>query len=1845
MELRPRLRVRSRLLLATAVGLFAAAFGVLALPPEQPAQAAQSIPYKINFQGRLTDNAGNALSDGLYNIKFRLWTLNTGGTNQWQADRVRGAADNRVQVTNGLFNIQFGDTTLGDPALSPSLFNTGTGTLYLEVELPTPATATCATNGCAVFTEGAMTPRQPLASAAYAFNADTIDGLDSSSFGQLSAVQSWTDTNTFSKSGGAAIVLSGSAASGGSILQIGSALIGGNGSGTLFGANTTATGDLVNLQVSGALKLKVDTTGGITTAGDFQFAAGSNRGLTVGQAASGGGNALTIQAGQSATGAFNGGDLVLQAGASGGTGTSGSVKIIANGTDTSTAFQVQDASGAPAFTIDTTANKIIVGDATGTNTGTSLLVIDSATTDPATGYNGAQYYNTTSNVFRCYQGGAWTTCGGTNITATANSTASFLSGLANVAGTTTGVAVETLVFTAATTVSNTAGVTGFTAPASGSFRTCLTKNNAAITAGTLNLRWRVNGVSVGAPACPMSATTNRQSASSIDSGVVTFAAGDTIGIAYDTVGMTPAASNDFTTYWSVEYNASSGNGLSLQFVYNSSTSPAAITLSDNKNLVVNAAETSSDPNIVFNLQCTTCSVGGGKFAVQNNGTDAFVVNPNNSGIELNQSATLSAGSNLTLAPGTGTITQSYSSVVAGASGQVLGYANTNTAAGVAIQGVNLTPTNTATPSSGTNTLNVLNFAAGGALGASNVTNGLNFASSTGYSNFIKTPSTTLNNQGDLTSTFTLLNGTSTANGAGANSASLVLASATNFDIGNYVQVNSANCGGAGVNPCYAKITNKAVNTLTITPALTWANGSTVNEYHIPEIGATNTASTLANRYGRGYFIAGVAAGNGTTFYNEDSVETTLSTFDLLTSSVATLNIGTAATSLTLGSSGTTVNVPGDLSVTGNITAPATGTSGYLSRSGTTLTPTTAGDNISTSGNISTTGTGTITSASTVTGTTINGTTGINTGAGAGTQRIDASGNLVNIGSVTATGAISGTGVNAGSGVIQGTGGLTLTGSITQTFSATNGIAETKNVTASGASGANTVTGLAVNLTGTNNATGSNTLTALNIGNVAAATNNTYRGINFGTGFSSLLSYNGGTVIINGTGQLNGAQLQSGTVANASLANSSVTVTAGTGLTGGGAVSLGGSTSLAVAYGSAANTAVQGNVAVTCPSGTGNLTGGGTAITLGTGGTCAALSTIQNPTFTTSVTSPIFTGTAAVTVSSGGTSGLTLDSASNVLSIAPTDTTLQRTAAGNYTIDLNDAAANSLIVTNSGTGVASLSVEGGVSIGAGQTYKVNGTQISSADLSNDASITKQGNTFNGNTQLVQTTAAGALPAISGANLTNLNPTNLVQGSGAVLLQSAAGTALTITANAASTFSTSAGQLTLQSGSGTVSLGSSTTLTAAGALTIDSGTISALNIGSGANAKTITLGNTTGGTTVTISSGTGGINVGDDATAKTIDIGGVSNSGTDTINIATNATAADTITIGNVAAATKVVLNAGPSTTTSGTSGVQIGSTTADATQINLQLDSSNVFAEAANTCTTTVNQGALYYNSASTALRTCVNGAWEDVMTTAGLGLYLFGVVADSSNAVTIGDIYAISGNANSPCKVRWTAAQQVTVSPCIAYSAGRKVVVASTAISTAGVAANAYVNVCLSATGVPALQGTASTVETTASQPAFSANNPVLCLATLRMTAAAGTVGNIYDIRTFTVTQKMYATINAVNALGWVVVNSATANQVATTTTAAAGSIRGVIVATTGTASTTTPNLIIATGGPQFVKATAVSNANATVGTSTTAGYTTTGGAATNTYSVLGLSTRTVDAACNAITNCQFSQFTDIHIR
>lgn len=199
-------------------------------------------PGKINYQGRLATAAGVNMPDGQYNMKFRIYSVASGGAALWTEVR---ETTNRVTVSNGQFNVQLGAVTV-----IPSSVFAGDAT-YFEVELPTPATATCSTASCGVYSEGAMTPRQPVSSSAYALNAanattaDTattatnatnaanaslLDNIDSTSFARNDAANIFSSSSTFNNN-----VLIGSTNSATKFV------INDNSSAALFTADTSAT--------------------------------------------------------------------------------------------------------------------------------------------------------------------------------------------------------------------------------------------------------------------------------------------------------------------------------------------------------------------------------------------------------------------------------------------------------------------------------------------------------------------------------------------------------------------------------------------------------------------------------------------------------------------------------------------------------------------------------------------------------------------------------------------------------------------------------------------------------------------------------------------------------------------------------------------------------------------------------------------------------------------------------------------------------------------------------------------------------------------------------------------------------------------------------------------------------------------------------------------------------------------------------------------------------------------------------------------------------------------------------------------------------------------------------------------------------------------------------------------------------------------------------------------------------------------------------------------------------------------------------------------------------------------
>ena len=101
------------------------------------------VPSLMNFQGRLARPDGTPVVDGTYSVRFSLHDALTGGTEKWTQ------TFSQVHVRNGVFSV----------ALSSFPGGTFNQNLFLEIK---------------VGNDAPLTPRQPLASVAYAMKAGSV---------------------------------------------------------------------------------------------------------------------------------------------------------------------------------------------------------------------------------------------------------------------------------------------------------------------------------------------------------------------------------------------------------------------------------------------------------------------------------------------------------------------------------------------------------------------------------------------------------------------------------------------------------------------------------------------------------------------------------------------------------------------------------------------------------------------------------------------------------------------------------------------------------------------------------------------------------------------------------------------------------------------------------------------------------------------------------------------------------------------------------------------------------------------------------------------------------------------------------------------------------------------------------------------------------------------------------------------------------------------------------------------------------------------------------------------------------------------------------------------------------------------------------------------------------------------------------------------------------------------------------------------------------------------------------------------------------------------------------------
>lgn len=309
-----------------------------------------------------------------------------------------------------------------------------------------------------------------------------------------------------------------------------------------------------------------------------------------------------------------------------------------------------------------------------------------------------------------------------------------------------------------------------------------------------------------------------------------------------------------------------------------------------------------------------------------------------------------------------------------------------------------------------------------------------------------------------------------------------------------------------------------------------------------------------------------------------------------------------------------------------------------------------------------------------------------------------------------------------------------TGTYTQTYGNTTGTAATFNVTDSASSGTTTVQGVAINLVGTNNAGGSNSVSGLVFGNVAAATNNAFHGIDFGTGFSDLLRYNG-TPLISGTGIVQSAAI-SGSY---------------TGITGVGTLTAGalgaGFTAVNVAQGGTGATTFTDNGIII-----GHTTGALTAIAAGDTGQCLVGSTGNAPTWGTCATGTIdLQDTYDNTVDA--TPEIVLTSSQGVLTIQDATSALGT--------NLFEVQSNGGATTYFGVAATAVTLGSGVDLtlqGANAFISNNQTRTDGEAFGNNAILGA-----NGTTALGANTTAGFAGSIAiGAGATTTAANQLVIG---------------------------------------------------------------------------------------------------------------------------------------------------------------------------------------------------------------------------------------------------------------------------------------------------------------------------------------------------------------------------------------------------------------------------------------------------------------------------------------------------
>lgn len=231
-------RGKSVLGLAIIVALMSSA--LVSFAGQTQAAIVRQIPFSAALK---SPSSGVSVPDNNYTIVFSLYAVETGGAPVYTETQTVG-------VINGVVSVNIGSIT---PIPTSVDFNS---TYYLGIK---------------VGDDPEMAPRRKIGSVPAAFNSSTVDGrapgvaannvllLDSS--GKINIQGGIATAGMLSATG--IPVASGTT----SLVQLGSAIVGGAAGGTYVGINTPGsfTGDFINYQVNGTSMFKIAADGTVTT--------------------------------------------------------------------------------------------------------------------------------------------------------------------------------------------------------------------------------------------------------------------------------------------------------------------------------------------------------------------------------------------------------------------------------------------------------------------------------------------------------------------------------------------------------------------------------------------------------------------------------------------------------------------------------------------------------------------------------------------------------------------------------------------------------------------------------------------------------------------------------------------------------------------------------------------------------------------------------------------------------------------------------------------------------------------------------------------------------------------------------------------------------------------------------------------------------------------------------------------------------------------------------------------------------------------------------------------------------------------------------------------------------------------------------------------------------------------------------------------------------------------------------------------------------------------------------------------------------------------------------------------